>query len=203
MGLFLNFGAGPNQLPEPWQNLNAEHDIRKPLKFDDGSVSFILAEHVIEHVPFLQGVGFVRECLRVLEPEGVLRLAFPDISRFVASSLPGAFSGEMKYFDACAKQYADALGEHHNPRALINPETRTPGAKILDAMTSLLVGWHHQCAWTLHSAAGVLLANGFRCVTELPYGRSDVPELDGVDGHHRDVGHEIAQLETTVLEAIK
>lgn len=199
MGLFLNFGAGPNQLPEPWQNLNAEHDIRKPLRFEDGSVSFILAEHVIEHVPFLQGVGFVRECLRVLEPEGIFRLAFPDISRFVASSLPGAFSGEMKYFDASAKQYAQALMDRRGLSVL----GELQAADVSAAMSSLLVGWQHQCAWTLHSAAGVLLANGFRCVTELPYGRSDVTELDDVDGHHRDVGREIALLETTVLEAIK
>jgi len=196
MGLLLNFGSGPNQLPEPWQNLNAEHDIRKPLKFADGSVSFILAEHVIEHVPFLQGVGFVRECLRVLEPEGVFRLAFPDVSRFVASSLPNLEThGEMKYFDASARHYCEALRER---RPLENAS-----ANVRAAMTSLLVGWHHQCAWTLHSAAGVLLATGFRGVSQMPYGRSDFAELDDVDGHHRDVGREIAELETTVLEAIK
>jgi len=196
MGLFLNFGAGPNQLPEPWQNLNAEHDIRKPLKFADGSVSFILAEHVIEHVPFLQGWGFIRECLRVLKPEGVLRLAFPDISKFIATSLPGSPDSycEIKSFDVSAKHYADALRERHPAVANRGP---------LAAMASLLVGWEHQCAWTLHSGAGVLLATGYRHVTETPYGWSDFPELMGVDGHHRDVGQEVAELETTVLEAIK
>ena len=67
-GWFLNFGAGPNQLSEPWQNLDPTHDIRKRLRFENGSVAAILAEHVIEHVPFLQVLGFFQECLRVLEP---------------------------------------------------------------------------------------------------------------------------------------
>ena len=80
-GLFLNFGAGPNQLPEPWQNLDPTHDIRKRLRFENGSVAAILAEHVIEHAPFLQVLGFFQECLRVLEPAGMLRIAFPDIGR--------------------------------------------------------------------------------------------------------------------------
>ena len=84
-GLFLNFGAGPNQLPEPWQNLDPTHDIRKRLRFENGSVAAILAEHVIEHVPFLQVLGFFQECLRVLEPGGMLRIAFPDIGRFLTS----------------------------------------------------------------------------------------------------------------------
>ena len=85
MNLLLNFGAGPNQLPQPWRNLGPEHDIRKRLKFEDNSANAILAEHVIEHVPFLQSLGFFREALRVLKPGGVLRVAFPDIGRFLTT----------------------------------------------------------------------------------------------------------------------
>ncbi len=212
MGHFLHFGAGPNQLPEPWQNLNAEHDIRKRLKFADESASLILAEHVIEHVPWLQGFGFLQECRRVLEPGGVLRLAFPDVARFLstlggesgptADSAPDRISLRGWKWNTQAGEYARAMARDESRGNLIRnaPE----GEKLRAGVTLLLVGWMHQAAWTEATAAGVLLAVGFEKVLRLPYGKSWLrSELAGVDGHHKDVGDEIAFMETTILEAQK
>jgi SAM-dependent methyltransferase len=189
MDLLLNFGAGPNQLPRPWRNLGPEHDIRKRLKFEPDSASAILAEHVIEHIPFLQTLGFFREALRVLRPGGVLRVAFPDVGRFLTTrSLDFAIS-------PAAAAYADALTSRPG---LDLPETGPDRTRA--ALWELLTGWGHQTAWTEHSAAGALLVVGFARVSRCPYG---LGELKGVDGHHRDVGPELAQLESTILEAHK
>lgn len=189
MGLFLNFGAGPNQLPEPWQNLNAEHDIRKRLRFASGAVSGILAEHVIEHVPFLQGFGFLQECFRLLETGGVLRLAFPDPVRLLGLGNDGFELGST------AGEYAAELAKRPNGEIVrCASDKRRAGALMM------LVGWHHQSAWTLHTAAVALCTVGFRKVQNRDYSRG---ELAGVDGHHKDVGEALALLETTVLEAKK
>jgi predicted SAM-dependent methyltransferase len=189
MSLFLNFGAGPNQLAEPWQNLDPTHDIRKRLKFEDESATAILAEHVIEHVPFLQALGFFQECLRVLEPGGVLRVAFPDVGRFLTSnSLDFALN-------QAALRYAEGLGK----RPGIDLPTETP-SKVRAALRQMLTGWGHQTAWTEHSAAGALLVVGFSRVRRRDYGHG---ALKRVDGHHRDVGPELALLESTILEAQK
>lgn len=201
-GLHLHFGAGPNQLPEPWQNLNVLHDIRKPLRFETGSARAILAEHVIEHVPFLQGLGFFWECLRVLEPGGVLRVAFPDLSRFLGYKHED--SGEIGYqFIARALDYAEALAKH-----LKQEHAQVQAARDQDeersfvraAMLRMATGWGHQTAWTLPTAAACLLAVGFSTVRAREYGKG---QLVGVDGHHRDVGAELAELESTILEATK
>src|SRR3954467_15860847 len=103
MALFLNVAAGLNQLPEPWQNLDSTHDIRKRLRFENGSAAAMLAGHVIQHVPFLQALGFFQECLRVLEPGGVLRISFADVGRFL---VPG--SRELA-LNKAALRYADDL----------------------------------------------------------------------------------------------
>ena len=186
-GLFLNFGAGPNQLSEPWQNLDPTHDIRKRLRFENGSVAAILAEHVIEHVPFLQVLGFFQECLRALEPGGMLRIAFPDIGRFLTSrSCDFALNED-------AHSYAHGLsGRIELPAA---PLDRTRAA-----LWQLLAGWGHQTAWTERSAAGALLVVGFSRVCRREYGQG---EFRSVDGHRRDVGPELALLESTILEAQK
>lgn len=189
MNHHLHFGAGLNQLPEPWQNLGATHDIRKRLKFESASAAAIVAEHVIEHVPFLQGLGFFRECLRVLQPGGVLRVAFPDISRFLVSE-----SAEIE-LNAAAFCYANALAERPD---LDLPAS--PAGKTRAALEQLLTGWGHQTAWTEPSAAGALLVAGFSEVRRRGYGCGD---LERVDGHHLDVGAELALLESTILEARK
>ena len=195
MGHFLHFGAGPNQLPEPWQNLNAEHDIRKRLKFATGSASLVFSEHVIEHVPWLQGFGFLQECLRVLEPGGVLRLAFPDVRRFLDF---GMASEEIKW-NFLARRYCEAMGNDELRGEIIRQAE--PDDKLRAAFLLLLIGWQHQTAWTLDTAAAVLLTIGFKSVVPCSYGSSRHTGLVGVDGHHKDVGEKIAVWETTILEA--
>jgi len=195
MGHFLNFGPGPNMLPEPWQNLEPNHDIRKRLRFADGSCTAILCEHVIEHVSFSQGYTFFGEALRVLEPGGTLRLAFPDIGRMLAqrSHVQGVryslSSGALLYAQGLAKQ-----GGGEWSAGLQGQELARHG------MLRMLTGWGHQMAWSAESAAGVLLAVGFSEVVQQPYMRG---KLSGVDGHHRDVGPELAKMESTIIEATK
>lgn len=211
MGHFLNFGAGPNQLPAPWQNLNAEHDIRKPLQFEDASAQLILAEHVIEHAQFSQGYGFLSECVRVLAPGGVLRLGFPDVSRFVRSEESGF------WFNARALKYARALADSDDAGAVVRGARRDAN-RFTDkverehmqaqyacraATLCVLAGYNHLAMWTRDGAAAALLSAGFKYVREQFYGRSGVRELVNVDGHAKDVGDEIALLETTILEAEK
>lgn len=195
MGHFLHFGAGPNQLAAPWQNLTVEHDIRKPLRFPDGSASRICAEHVIEHVAFSDGVRFLQECRRVLEPGGTLRIGFPDVGRFlrfpgVTDDQPGTF--ELSDF---ADDYARALAERG-----VHAAARTPDGVGRAALALMLLGWHHCSAWTTELAAGVLLVLGFRNVRAYNYGGG---ELGACDGHAKDVGDVVATLESTYFEARK
>jgi hypothetical protein len=187
---YLNFGASQNELPPPWQNLNAEHDIRKPLRFGDDTAEAVLAEHVIEHVAFLAGCGFVREVHRILRPGGVFRVCFPDPSRLITCvNVDGAPRWGLLWK---ADEYARAMAP--------------PGDKPLSSTMELgrmLTGWAHQCAWTEASLAAVLLAVGFSHVQSCTYGATPLAGLAGVDGHHLAVGREAAELETGILEAFK
>lgn len=54
-------------------------DITKPLPFEDGSVEFILAEHLIEHVTAPEALRFFQEAYRILEVGGVLRVCCPCV----------------------------------------------------------------------------------------------------------------------------
>lgn len=58
-------------------------DIARPLPFDDGSVDWVYAEHLIEHVPLPVATAWLAEVRRVLAPGGLLRLSTPDLRRYI------------------------------------------------------------------------------------------------------------------------
>jgi hypothetical protein len=195
MGRFLHFGAGPNQLPAPWENLNAEHDIRKRLKFEDNSASGIHCEHVIEHVGLEHGLGFLREACRVLEPLGKIRVIFPDVTRFLAFDseeigappLPWRASPPARGFNLHALSYARCLTEKH-PAVDNSPRA---------ALLMLLTGWGHLTPWTTPLMQAALLLAGFSSTVPSYYGAS------ADDGHHLDVGMDWAAVESSCVEAFK
>ncbi|NTA39814.1 class I SAM-dependent methyltransferase [Agrobacterium salinitolerans] len=85
----LNIGCGP-VIFDGWINIDIDHvdadvnaDVTKGLEFEDNSVSFVFAEHFIEHLPRVEAVKFLKECRRVMRPGGVIRLSTPDLDELV------------------------------------------------------------------------------------------------------------------------
>lgn len=181
-GRHLHLGCGPHLLPRPWENFDAEVDLRKPLPFPDRCALFIMAEHVIEHVPFVAGMAFLKQCYRVLEPGGVLRLAFPDVTNFYEET---DGSGRIDlYLD-----FLRGLGAPHQG--------------LTDIYEFILTNSGHQSAWTNDLGFAALEVAGFREIYAGEYGRSPHNPLDGIDGHHLTSSLTAATLETTVIEATK
>ena len=69
--------------------LIAQLDIGQRLPFEDGSVQWVYAEHLIEHVPVSTAVSWLAEVHRVLAPGGRLRLTTPDLRKYVEGYLAG------------------------------------------------------------------------------------------------------------------
>ena len=80
----LHLGCGP-QILEGWINLdNVKYagvdrvvDVTKGLPYKD--VSFVFAEHFIEHLAYADALKLMRECRRILRDDGVLRLSTPNL----------------------------------------------------------------------------------------------------------------------------
>jgi len=88
----LNIGCGPNYLKSDkveWINTDIrtdagfkvdEHwDFLKPIPLEDNSVDFILAWHVIEHMPMQDVSNILKDWYRVLKTGGRLFIACPDM----------------------------------------------------------------------------------------------------------------------------
>ncbi len=85
--VMVNLGCGPRVHPR-WVNMDLVplHELVKPvnlsepLPFADRSVDVIYHSHVLEHLSRVQGNQFIRECHRILRPDGILRVVVPDLA---------------------------------------------------------------------------------------------------------------------------
>lgn len=105
----LNLGCGKRFHAE-WVNVDFRAsapevlacDLSQGLPFPDAGFDVVYHSHVLEHFPRLQGLGFLRECWRVLKPGGILRCAVPDLeamARLYLTLLEGALAGDAQSRD--------------------------------------------------------------------------------------------------------
>jgi len=64
-------------------------DARERLPFKDNEAGFIVSHHMIEHLTREEGINFLRECYRILEPGGVIRLSTPDLNGLAEDYVSG------------------------------------------------------------------------------------------------------------------
>jgi len=171
----LHFGCGGMNLGG-WENHDAEVDIRKPLPFPNGSASRIFAEHVLEHVTHQEAWRFLEECFRVLAPNGVVRIAIPDVERMFSNMT-------MDYQQAVQKD----VGGDGSFKAAIKAAVFEHG---------------HQAAWTQEMLFTFMESIGFEAF-DRDAGFSKFPDLVGVEQHGKTVGEHIARVETSVVEGVK
>ena len=89
-GLKLNIGCGPN-VESGWLNLDAFHrdpeilyfNALNPLPIAAMTVKRIHCEHFLEHLDLDHAIDFLKECYRVLEAGGTVRLIVPDVDKYI------------------------------------------------------------------------------------------------------------------------
>lgn len=167
----INFGCGTNILAG-WNNFDAELDISRPLPFLDASADFIFAEHVIEHIPQRAAFSFFLECHRVLKPSGVVRIAVPAADQI------------MRLADDDYCRFVSKWGG---------------GVTKRHALTAIITAHGHEAIWSAASLEAAIYAAGFETRQARP-GKSDVPALQGLEGHGKVIGDKFNEIETVVCE---
>ena len=69
------------------QKLDIKWDLRYSLPFPDNSADFIYNEHFLEHLTVEEGISAIKDFIRVLKPDGVMRIAMPDLERAILAYL--------------------------------------------------------------------------------------------------------------------
>lgn len=102
----LNLGCGSRFHPA-WVNVDFRvtgpgvlaHDLTRGLPFPEASFEAVYHSHLLEHFPKSAAPAFAAECLRVLAPGGILRVAVPDLetlARLYLKRLDKALAGDRE-----------------------------------------------------------------------------------------------------------
>lgn len=98
-GIWLNIGCGKKHL-NGFVNMDIEQpydkklDARKGLPYSEQIVDGVYSEHFFEHLTQAEGLGFLRECRRVLKLGGVVRVAMPDLDEVVGRYVSADWRGD-------------------------------------------------------------------------------------------------------------
>ena len=160
----LNVGCGYIKF-DGWINLDSIRtdvadivwDIRDGLPFADGSCRFIYNEHFLEHLDADDGASFLRECHRILRPEGVLRIAMPSLDVIIEKASQGTWRDQ------------DWLTWPEN--SFINSR-----AEMLNVAFRW---WGHLWLYDREELRRRLSDAGFSKIADAAWGRSEVAELSG------------------------
>jgi predicted SAM-dependent methyltransferase len=154
----LHIGSGRESIPG-WVNIDNQGlegvdqvlDVRQGLPFAD--IASIYAEHFLEHLSLDEGLAFLRECRRVLRPEGALRLSTPNLDWVVLT--------------------------HYRGTSLPDEDAKLDCIR----MNRAFHGWGHQFLYNRATLVAALRSAGFANAVFRTYGESDRPELRGLERH--------------------
>jgi predicted SAM-dependent methyltransferase len=144
-------------------------DVRRGLPYPDGAARCVYSSHMIEHMARWQGLALVRECVRVLEPGGILRLATPDLARLI-----GDYRRVPHDDDGAA---ADRL------MASLGTFVERPGPRIATILQRLFTAPHQ---WLYDEASLTQLLHEGGCIDVQTRGfrESKLPDIELLE--HRD-----------------
>ena len=153
----LHLGSGLNRL-NGWANVDyllapgvVAHDLTRPLPVRGESISYIYSEHFIEHITKPEASALLKECFRVLEPGGVIRISTPNLSKLVEEYTAGRVD-----------EWRDVDWKPSTPCQLLNEGMRL---------------WGHQYLYDHEELTALLQDRGFTKVERAGWRESVHPDL--------------------------
>jgi len=144
-----------------WSARITIHDLRRPFPWADASASAIYSAHTLEHLTRAEGSHFLRECRRVLQPGGVLRIAVPDLRAIVDAYTKGHIP---------AVDFLDRLGV----------STDVPGEERWKRLLAPFVRFPHRCMYDAEGLLAALRDAGFDARPHAPF-VSRIPDVRDVE----------------------
>ncbi len=91
---YLNLGCG-SKFHNDWINIDMvshhpsviSYNLVKGIPYPDNQMDVIYHSQVLEHIPKGDAPGFIKECLRVLKPGGIMRIVVPDLENIATEYL--------------------------------------------------------------------------------------------------------------------
>jgi predicted SAM-dependent methyltransferase len=165
-------------------------DATKRFPFQDGVFQYVYSEHMIEHISRLDGQFMLQECFRVLEKNGKLRIATPDLGKIVD------IYAKRESRNETSKEYVEWITDNF----VEQPSDYNP----MIVLNTLFRNWGHSFLYDADFLEKSLYGAGFSNVTRQKINCSEDINLKGIEQHHLNVGNrEMVEFETMIFEAQK
>jgi len=190
----LQLGCGGNIL-EGWLNTdyygNEENilplDVTKSFSFPDNSFAYIFSEHLIEHLEYLEGLNMLKECFRILKPNGRIRISTPNLAFLIA------LYNEKK--TDLQKSYIKWAVDNFLPHINIHDDTFV--------INNFFRNWGHKFIYDPKVLAYSLALAGFKNIELYNIHESNDDNLKNLESHGKHITEEYNKLESFVIEAVK
>lgn len=188
----LQIGGGWHRL-DGWLNTDlgllqdiVRMDATKPFPFAAETFAYVYTEHMIEHVPYEQGVFMLRECHRVMRRGGTIRVVTPDLA-----AITGLLDTEL---DDIQRAYVAWFG-----RAFLPDRAEPTPAHVVNAFLQM---WGHQFVYDEATLTRALQEAGFASVRRPRLHESEHAPLRGLENIAR-YPPGLLEFESVALEAVK
>ena len=168
---YLDVGCGANihaeliNLDYNWrQGVDLCWDITRGLPFRSGTIRGIFSEHCLEHFDLDTGVQILRDCHRVLGPDGVIRIIVPDAGLYLDTYAARAGGGAVPPFP-----YESAVNYRGKFARLLHVN------RVYYQDRSSAAG--HRCMYDFELLALTLEDAGFHSIIRTAFGRGRDPVL--------------------------
>ena len=189
----LQIGGGTHQLAG-WLKTDLNPDLTtvymnatKRFPFPDGAFSYVVAEHIIEHISDKDALNMLRECHRVLKNGGVVRISTPDIE-LTHQLMHRPLTPALERYVSWSNSTFAGTGNSDSAIHVVN---------------RLQHEWGHQFLYDADTLAACLRQCGFVEIAECTPNKSDHTALTNVERHGEAIGEEFNELESLIVEATK
>jgi SAM-dependent methyltransferase len=139
-----------------WPRDVRRYDVRKGLRFADGSVRYIYSSHTFEHFTRAESLAIAKDCFRVLEPNGILRIVVPDLELIAREYLTDSRA-------EAAHTFLSRLSLNHSVQDVLHP------------------GANHAQMFDGKALVYLLRQAGFEKPAVSSFGVSAIPEIGAIE----------------------
>ena len=148
------------------------HNVTDGLPFEDSSVEVIFSSHFIEHLTFEEGINFLKECHRVLRPDGILRISCPDMKLWIDKLYE---SKDKDFFETYKSQLDIPYWENYLYSFKDNVKTN------IQVLNSMIFNWGHKWMWDYESLKLQLESIGYHSVEQKEHLKSDIHIIENIE----------------------
>ena len=145
-----------------WSSEILIHDVRKPLPFPENSINAVYSSNLLEHLYLEEANKLLKECYRIIEPAGILRIVVPDLRSII-----------MEYLEERQDADKTEIEQKMNPAELFNQRlgmhpTKPKSGSFIYKLYSYFTGFHlHKWMYDADQLIECFHAAGFSDVGQM------------------------------------